>query len=252
MSQNPGQHKILPIRDQRIVSWLGRIWSHKKEREPEPPTFGSFETEQKLIQFPLSFFIRQLIASSLPDKINTTLWLQGPAQEALCVPGGEGSRLARPRGDQGDGAGIYPPPLTLCSDCHFHFTSLVCYLGLIRLSSYVLYISPRMTLCNHAPGQGAHTTAADLPPGWRARQATLPGRAAVRGHGQAAQHHHVPVRGQPASRRHRHPEACRENEVWRDRGRFKFTIVFSEDAVKYCWVSIYSILFLSCRKYYLI
>ena len=102
------------------------------------------------------------------------------------------------------------------------------------------------------PGEGAHTAAADLPPGWWAGQAALAGRAPVRGHGQATQHHHVPVRGQPAPRRHRHPEARRENEIWRDRGRFKFTIVSSENAVKYYRVSIYSILFLSCRKYYLI
>ena len=76
MSQNPGQHKILPICDQRIVTWLGRIWSHKKEREPEPPTFGSFETNKSWSSF-LCLFVsgfRELsFIFSLPDKLTSPL-----------------------------------------------------------------------------------------------------------------------------------------------------------------------------------
>ena len=68
MSQDPGQHKILPSRDQRIVTWLGRIWSHKKEREPEPPTFGSCETNKSWSSF-LCLFVSANLIFSLPEKL---------------------------------------------------------------------------------------------------------------------------------------------------------------------------------------
>ena len=52
------------------------------------------------------------------------------------------------------------------------------------------------------------------PGGWQWPQAQ-PGWASGGGHGEEAQHHHVPVGGLPAPWCDRHPEVGGENEVWR-------------------------------------
>ena len=65
------------------------------------------------------------------------------------------------------------------------------------------------------PPEGHHLAPPDHHPGWWAGPQTQPGRAPGGGHGEEAQHHHVPVSRHTASGCYRHTEAGRENEVWR-------------------------------------
>ena len=76
---------------------------------------------------------------------------------------------------------------------------------------------PSLHLCAQVPQPPEGHLLAPLdhhPVGWQWPQAQSC-RASGGGHGEEAQHHHVPVRGLPAPWRDRHPEVGGENEVWR-------------------------------------